>query len=62
MADLKIEIGDDLKASLNKLCDYVEATTGKAPDSAELSKALSRYFILVEIGNQIKWERDNPEF
>jgi len=58
----KFEINDDLIVALNKVYDFIEATTEKAPDSTEMSTALKRYFILSELGAQIKWERANPDF
>lgn len=58
----KFEINDELINALNKIHDFIEATTGKAPDSLELSKVLNRYFILSELGAQTKWERENPGF
>ncbi len=58
----KFEINSELINSLNKIYDFIEATTQRPPDSVELSKVLTRYFILSEIGAQIKWERENPGF
>lgn len=60
--ECKFDLSEDLVSSLNRLHDYIEATTGKAPDSKEMAKVLRRYFILSEIGAQIKWERENPDY
>lgn len=62
MTVCKFELNDELISALNKLHDYLLATTGKAPDSHEFSKVLGRYFILSEIGAQLKWERENPDY
>lgn len=58
----KFEINDELINALNKVYDFIETTTGKASDTPELSKVLTRYFILSELGAQTKWERENPGF
>ncbi len=60
--DCKFEMTSGLASALDRVYDYIEATTGKSPDSFELSKVLGRYFILSEIGAQIKWERENPDY
>jgi hypothetical protein len=36
---------------------YVEITTGDEPTQSEVAEALKSYFILNEIGNQIKFQR-----
>jgi hypothetical protein len=47
-----------IKAILH-LQHFVSEVTGKEPTQEEISKVLKRYFILKEILDQIKWEREN---
>ena len=39
---------------------YVRDTTGIEPSQEEITTALNSYFILNEIGNQIKFQRKKP--
>jgi hypothetical protein len=39
---------------------YVRDTTGIEPSQEEIANALKSYFILNEIGNQIRFQRKNP--
>ena len=39
---------------------YVRDTTGIEPSQKEIANALKSYFILNEIGNQIRFQRKNP--
>ncbi len=39
---------------------YVRDTTGIEPSQEEIATALKSYFILNEIGNQIRFQRKNP--
>jgi hypothetical protein len=39
---------------------YVRDTTGIEPSQEEIATALTSYFILNEIGNQIRFQRKNP--
>ena len=39
---------------------YVKITTGNEPTQSEVAEALKSYFILNEIGNQIKFQRKKP--
>ncbi len=59
--DEKFEISDELVESINKITNFVDKLTGTRPSQKEIAKTLNRYFILKEILEQIKWERDNPE-
>jgi hypothetical protein len=40
--------------------NYVKDTTGTIPSQEEIANALKSYFILNEIGNQIKFQRKKP--
>ena len=42
------------------LMKYVRDTTGIEPSQEEIANALKSYFILNEIGNQIKFQRKKP--
>ncbi len=40
---------------------YVKNTTGTEPTQEEIANALKSYFILNELGNQIKFQRKQPQ-
>lgn len=56
------ELEPELLEAIGKLIHYVSEVTGQKPSQKEIASALGRYFILSEIGNQIKWDRENPDF
>ena len=43
-----------------RVLKYVRDTTGIEPSQQEIADALKSYFILNEIGNQIRFQRNNP--
>ena len=40
---------------------YIKKTTGSEPTQEEIANALKSYFILNELGNQIKFQRKQPQ-
>jgi len=40
---------------------YIKNTTGSEPSQEEIANALKSYFILNELGNQIKFQRKQPQ-
>ncbi|MBU0994430.1 MAG: hypothetical protein KJ737_18205 [Proteobacteria bacterium] len=59
--DKPITIEPCLTDAIEHLQNFVGEITGKEPSQQEISKVLKRYFILKEILDQIKWEREHPE-
>lgn len=63
---LLIRFDDLLWESLLAVIRYIKAATGEEPNQQELAQALGSYFILNEIGNQLKFlkkrkaESDGP--
>lgn len=51
-------IEEPLLAALQKVSDFVSETTGTPPSQEEIARALKRYFVLVEIKDNIVMERD----
>ena len=49
--------GKHMADAIWTLMEYVRDATGIEPSQEEISKALKSYFILNEIGNQIKYQR-----
>ena len=60
-------VGKHITDAILTLMKYVRDTTGIEPSQEEIARALKSYFILNEIGNQIKFQRkkqiaqDQPE-
>ena len=52
--------GKHITDAILTLMKYVRDTTGIEPSQEEIAKALKSYFILNEIGNQIKFQRKKP--
>ena len=52
-----IRLGADMTDALLTVLKYVKITTGNEPTQAEVAEALKSYFLLNEIGNQIKFQR-----
>ena len=46
-----------LASAIEKIEAYVEQTTGRRPEPEELAQALTRYFVLKEIGDFIAMSR-----
>ena len=52
-----IRLGTDMTDAILKVLRYVKIATGTEPTQSEVAEALKSYFILNEIGNQIKFQR-----
>ena len=52
-----IRLGKHMTDAIWTLMKYVRNTTGIEPSQEEIAEALKSYFILNEIGNQIKFQR-----
>lgn len=52
---LLIRFDDVLWESLLSMIRYIKSATGSEPDQAELAQTLGSYFIVNEIGNQLKF-------
>ena len=50
-------LGTDMTDAILTVLKYVKITTGNEPTQSEVAEALKSYFILNEIGNQIKFQR-----
>ncbi len=46
-----------MAAAIEKIETYIEKTTGTRPTQQEMADALSRYFVLKEIGDFIRMTR-----
>ena len=53
-----IRLGTDMTAAILGVLKYVKIKTGNEPTQLEVAEALKSYFILNEIGNQIKFQRE----
>ena len=53
-------VGKQMTDAILTVLKYVRDTTGIEPSQQEIANALKSYFILNEIGNQIKFQRKNP--
>jgi hypothetical protein len=51
-----IRLGTDMTDAILTVLKYVKITTGIEPTQSEVAEALKSYFILNEIGNQIKFQ------
>lgn len=52
-----IRLSTEMTDALLDLLKYIRAETGDEPSQTEVANALQSYFILNEIGNQIKFQR-----
>ena len=52
-----VRLGTDVTDAILMVLKYVKLTTGDEPTQLEVAEALKSYFILNEIGNQIKFQR-----
>ena len=55
MADL-VRVGDSIKDAILTIIRYVQVTTGVEPTQDEIAEMLKSYFILNEVGNQVKYQ------
>lgn len=53
-------VGKQMKDAILTVAKYVRGTTGIEPSQEEIASALKSYFILNEIGNQIRFQRKKP--
>ncbi len=53
-------VGKQMTDAILTVLKYVRDATGIEPSQEEIAKALKSYFILNEIGNQIRFQRKNP--
>ena len=53
-------VGKQMTDAILTVLKYVRDTTGIEPSQEEIANALKNYFILNEIGNQIRFQRKNP--
>jgi hypothetical protein len=54
--------GDQIAAAIDAIEKYVAEITGQAPTEAEIARALTRFFVLKEIGEHIEMQRENPQW
>jgi hypothetical protein len=54
------QAGKQMTDAILTVMKYVSNATGIEPSQEEIANALKSYFILNEIGNQIKFQRKNP--
>jgi len=52
------EVQDCIKEAIDTIQNFVKQTTGKEASPEEIAGALKRYFVLKEIGDHIKLERE----
>ena len=52
-----VRFGKQMNEAILMVLKYVTSTTGNEPTQKEIANAISSYFILNEIGNQIKFQR-----
>lgn len=53
-------VGKQMTDAILTVLRYVRDTSGIEPSQVEIANALKSYFILNEIGNQIRFQRKNP--
>ena len=53
-------VGKQMTDAILTVLKYVRDKTGIEPSQEEIANALKSYFILNEIGNQIRFQRKNP--
>jgi hypothetical protein len=53
---------DQIAAAIEAVKKYVTEITGQAPTEAEIARALTRFFVLKEIGEHIEMQRENPQW
>jgi len=49
-------MGDSIKDAILTIMKYIESETGSEPTQDELAAILNSYFIINEVGNQIKYQ------
>jgi len=51
-----VQIGDSIKDAVVTIMKYIKFATGVEPTQAEVAETLKSYFILNEVGNQIRYQ------
>jgi len=51
-----VRLEDSIKEAILTIMKYVKVTTGVEPTQEEIAKMLKSYFILNEVGNQVKYQ------
>ena len=54
-------MGDSIKEAILTIMRYIKAATGTEPTQEEVAELLKSYFILNEVGNQIKYQLKKKE-
>jgi len=54
-------IGDSMRDAVLTIIKYVKTFTGVEPTQEEIAEALKSYFILNEVGNQIKYQQKKSQ-
>jgi len=52
-----VRVSKQMTGAIQKVMKYVKNATGSEPTQEEIANALKSYFILNELGNQIKFQR-----
>ena len=55
-----VRVSKQMTGAIQKVMKYVKNATGSEPTQEEIASALKSYFILNELGNQIKFQRKQP--
>ena len=55
-----VRLSKQMTDAILRVMKYVKNTTGTEPTQEEIANALKSYFILNELGNQIKFQRKQP--
>jgi len=55
-----VRVNDPIRSALLTVQKYVKHATGKEPSQEEIAESLKSYFILNEIGNQVRYLRKKP--
>ena len=57
-----VRMENDIKDAILTIMKYIKAVTGSEPSQEEVAELLKSYFIINEVGNQIKYQlkKDSP--
>jgi hypothetical protein len=55
-----VRLSKQMTDAILRVMKYIKNTTGTEPTQEEIANALKSYFILNELGNQIKFQRKRP--
>ncbi len=56
-----VRLKDSMKGAVLAIMKYIKAHTGSEPTQEEVAEILKSYFILNEVGNQIKFQLKNDQ-